>query len=124
MALLLTLVGAGCKSKGEKDAEEVVAKTADMRDRLRKAKASRREREEWLKAHPEALNAEPDPDHRPTAPVPSNLPPALFGAPLVEGPPPKIEIPAGPPTAPTATVAPIPSWAAPSRNEALKGASP
>src|SRR5258708_7619830 len=72
------LSDAGCKkSEAEQQAEEarkIVENKAALRDRLRKNKIARAEREEWLKAHPEVLeHAEPDEEHRPTAPVPTDL---------------------------------------------------
>ena len=86
----IALFGVGCKkSKAELEAEEsrkVVEAKDDLRERLRKNKALRAERDKYLKAHPELLEppAEPDPEHRPTAPAPSNLPPQLFGVPAVD----------------------------------------
>jgi hypothetical protein len=93
VALALTATvsfGFGCKkSKAEIEAEEaqkLVESHEALRERLRKSKAVRAEREKYLRAHPELLEppAEPDPEHRPTAPVPSNLPPQLLGAPPVD----------------------------------------
>src|SRR5437899_10456397 len=78
------LSSVGCKkSEAEQQAEEsrkIIESKAALRERLHKNKIARAEREEWLKAHPEVLeNAEPDEAHRPTAPVPTDLPPSLLG---------------------------------------------
>ena len=80
------LLAVGCKkSQAELEAEEsrkVIESKAALRERLHKAKIARHERQEWLKAHPEVLDtAEPDETHRPTEAAPSELPPALLGAP-------------------------------------------
>jgi len=85
ISLSSLLSGAGCKkSKAELDAEEsqkIIERHAELRKQLHRDKIARTEREAWLKAHPEVLeSAEPDEEHRPTAPVPSNLPPSLLGA--------------------------------------------
>jgi hypothetical protein len=83
---VLCLFATGCKkSKAELDAEEsrkIIESKAELRKRLHQQKLDRAEREAWLKAHPELLEFDgPDEAHRPTEPVPSNLPPQLLGAP-------------------------------------------
>src|SRR6266403_2225248 len=79
------LSGVGCKkAEADQQAEEsrkIIESKAALREQLRKNRVTRAEREEWWTAHPEVLaSAEPDEEHRPTAPVPSNLPPSLLGA--------------------------------------------
>jgi hypothetical protein len=102
VALALTATvsfGFGCKkSKAELEAEEsqkIVEAHEALREKLRKNKATRAEREKYLKAHPELLELPADPEHRPTAPAPSNLPPQLFGAPAVD---PAVALSAFPPS--------------------------
>jgi hypothetical protein len=105
----IVFVGLGCKkSQKQIDAEEsqkIIEAHEGARERLRKDKVIRAEREKYLKAHPELLEppAQPDPEHRPTVPAPSNLPPQLFGAPPVDpaialsafAPPPSASAPSG-----------------------------
>ena len=83
----VTWPGLGCKkTQAQLEAEQsqkVIESQEELRERLRKNKVVRAERDKYLKAHPELLVPpdEPDPEHRPTAPAPSDLPPQLFGAP-------------------------------------------
>ena len=80
---LLLPLALACKSAKEREearrAKEIIEAKADLRERLRQRKIARKEKQEYLKRHPELLTEPISPDQRPTA-EPHDVPPQLLGA--------------------------------------------